>query len=66
MRIALCGLDGEHNELERRGWSVVAWKGGGGYGNRNKENKNRERERIWFSPHCEAENQLFNKERTSP
>ncbi len=51
-RIALCGLDGEHNELEKLGWEVVAWKAAGGYGNRNAENTNRDRERIWFSPHC--------------
>lgn len=52
MRIALCGLDGEHNELEALGWDVVAWKAQGGYGNRNPDNANRDRERIWFSPHC--------------
>lgn len=53
MRIALCGLDGEHNELERHGWDVVAWKARGGYGNRSATNRNKRRERIWFSPHCE-------------
>jgi site-specific DNA-adenine methylase len=52
MRIALCGLDGEHNDLEVHGWEKVAWKASGGYGNRNAENQNRDRERIWFSPHC--------------
>ena len=53
LRIALCGLDGEHNELEELGWDVVAWKANGGYGNQGKSKaKNAARERIWFSPHC--------------
>jgi DNA adenine methylase len=52
MRIALCGFEGEHDQLAREGWSVVAWKSQGGYGNRRAGNKNRDRERIWFSPHC--------------
>lgn len=51
-RIALCGLEGEHNELEELGWEKVSWRNGGGYGNRSEANRNRERERIWFSPHC--------------
>ena len=54
MRVALCGLEGEHNELEGLGWFKLAWKAQGGYGNRNEDNKNDERERIWFSPHCET------------
>lgn len=52
LRIALCGYEGEHEELEWIGWDVVAWKAPGGYGARRKANKNAERERIWFSPHC--------------
>lgn len=54
LRIALCGLDGEHNELEGMGWDVVAWKTNGGYGNQRQtaDNNNRNRERIWFSPNC--------------
>jgi hypothetical protein len=53
MRIALCGYEGEHDELEKHGWAVVAWKAQGGYGNRSdKGRKNKERERIWFSPYC--------------
>ena len=53
LRIALCGYDGEHNILEERGWTKIAWKAPGGYGNqKDGENKNRGRERIWFSPHC--------------
>lgn len=50
LRIALCGYDGEHNELEAQGWSVVAWKASGGYARKNATNANRER--IWFSPGC--------------
>lgn len=52
MRIALCGLAGEHDELEAQGWDMVVWKAHGGYGNRNSANTNKHRERIWFSPHC--------------
>jgi hypothetical protein len=54
LRIALCGLDGEHNELEALGWDVIPWKASGGYGNqrRSNDNENAGRERIWFSPHC--------------
>jgi site-specific DNA-adenine methylase len=63
LRIALCGYDGEHNELEKLGWEVVAWKAHGGYANRNgsarKDNKTKER--IWFSPHCISESILVNE-----
>jgi DNA adenine methylase len=61
-RIALCGYDGEHNELETAGWSVFRWKAGGGYANTGKDTrgqKNRLLERIWFSPHCLLEDDLF-------
>lgn len=53
-RAALCGYEGEHDELEKLGWDVVAWKARGGYGNQRKNgaNENARRERIWFSPHC--------------
>jgi site-specific DNA-adenine methylase len=54
LRIALCGYDGEHNELEQHGWSVWQWSASGGYGSnsnaRGRDNKNKER--VWFSPHC--------------
>lgn len=63
LRIALCGYEGEHEELERRGWSVFKWKAHGGYSvtsakkdSRGKINSNRER--IWFSPHCLSSKQL--------
>jgi hypothetical protein len=53
LRIVLCGLDGEHDELLNFGWTVEAWKASGGYGNTNGEgNRNAERERLWVSPHC--------------
>lgn len=54
LRIALCGYEGEHNELEAHGWSVLAWKANGGYGNQSNGagRDNASRERIWFSPHC--------------
>jgi hypothetical protein len=54
LRIALCGYEGEHDLLERAGWTVMAWKAQGGYSTTGKgeENTNRFRERVWFSPHC--------------
>lgn len=54
LRIALCGYDVEHTELEQRGWVGVKWKANGGYSNcgKTKPNTNRFREVIWFSPHC--------------
>ncbi len=54
MRIALCGYEGEHDELEAAGWDVVAWKAKGGYGSMSDGagRENAARERIWFSPQC--------------
>lgn len=46
LRIALCGHDTEHNELESMGWTVETWDKSGGYQGKD------DRERIWFSPHC--------------
>ena len=46
LRIALCGHDTEHNELEKIGWRVLTWDKGGGYQGAD------DRERIWFSPAC--------------
>lgn len=43
LRIALCGLEGEHDMPPR--WTCVAWKPHG-------SGENRHRERLWFSPHC--------------
>ena len=46
LRIALCGHDGEHNELEAMGWTVETWDKAGGYQGAD------DRERIWFSLGC--------------
>ncbi len=60
-RIALCGYDTEHAELEEIGWRVYEWKTQGGYANFAKENEqgkiNKGRETIWFSPYCLADKQ---------
>jgi DNA adenine methylase len=57
LRIALCGHDTEHNELEGMGWSVETWDKAGGYQGAD------DRERIWFSPAClkpvRAQGELF-------
>jgi hypothetical protein len=57
IRIALCGYDTEHAELETLGWSVYRWKANGGYASTSQDEDaqgrlNRHRETIWFSPHC--------------
>lgn len=62
-KIALCGYDGEHNELENMGWTVHSWKTQGGFANcakgESRGKKNRFKERIWFSPFCNRELTLF-------
>jgi len=62
MHIALCGYEGEHEELAALGWSVLEWKASGGYSSSavaddSNGKLNRGRERIWFSPYCRAEPQ---------
>lgn len=63
LRIALCGYEGEHNELEALGWDKLEWKANGGYGNQSDGDgrENSKRERVWFSPHClsAAQGRLF-------
>lgn len=63
LRIALCGYEGEHNELESHGWDKLEWKANGGYGVQSdgKGRENSKRERVWFSPHClsAAQGRLF-------
>jgi hypothetical protein len=54
MRIALCGYEGEHKMPV--GWTQTSWTAGGGYGRTVRGKGNRRRERIWFSPHCLADN----------
>ena len=52
LRIALAGLEGEH---DMPGWTCFAWKSSGGYGNQTAAGRGKEnaaRERIWFSPQC--------------
>lgn len=60
-RIIIAGYDGEHDELLNYGWTVEAWKANGGYANQgNRENKeNAKRERLWLSPYCLKEGDLF-------
>ena len=54
MRIVLAGYAGEHNELERVGWRVQAWKAKGGFGSQGvgRGRDNASAERLWFSPAC--------------
>jgi hypothetical protein len=60
-RIALCGYEGEHNELVDLGWSVYRWKAGSAYQRNSANGKNLENrvlERIWFSPGCVTRNNM--------
>lgn len=52
MRIALCGLAGEH--VMPDDWECVGWKRLGGMAATGKHRKScqRDTERVWFSPHC--------------
>lgn len=50
LRIAICGHETEHNELENHGWTVETWEKRGGYQGGD------DRERIWFSPACKTTN----------
>lgn len=60
-RIIIAGYDGEHDELLNYGWTVETWKANGGYGNQgNGQGKeNAKRERLWLSPYCLKEGDLF-------
>ena len=51
MRIALCGYDNEHEELEKTGWTVMAGRSGSGAGYSVRGDNGR-RERLWLSPAC--------------
>ncbi len=63
LRIALCGYDVEHAELEARGWDVLEWSTNGGMAKISKGDTagkaNRLRERIWFSPTCRRDPLLW-------
>ena len=55
LRIALCGYEGEHENLADAGWACYRWSADGGYSKGEKgkiKNENRHREVIWFSPYC--------------
>ena len=64
-RIVLAGFDGEHGDMEARGWRSVEWfRAGflrGGMANtgtrqddEDGERHQQARERLWLSPHCVA------------
>jgi hypothetical protein len=54
LRIAVCGYESDHANLEALGWTAHNWKAKGGYGSQSKGQgrENSKRETIWFSPHC--------------
>lgn len=55
VRIALCGYEGEHDDLGSLGWEVYSWQAQGGMSNLGKDGQgsiNRSKERIWFSSYC--------------
>ena len=51
LRIALCGLSGEHEMPD--GWSVYEWTNRCGYSSIGGEGRTSD-EVIWFSPHCSS------------
>jgi DNA adenine methylase len=59
LRIVLCGYEGEHEAP--KGWRVVPWKTRGGYGSQSdgRGRENARKERLWLSPHCVGESDLF-------
>jgi hypothetical protein len=53
LRIAVCGYESDHVNLEALGWTAHNWKANGGYGSRTAQGlENSKRETVWFSPHC--------------
>ena len=58
LRIAYCGYAESGIEFPPS-WECLAWKACGGYGSQGdaRGRVNSHRERIWFSPHCIAEDQ---------
>lgn len=59
VRIALCGYT-EHDELAQYGWTLHEWSRTGGHGNRS-GNQARHQERMWFSPTCVMQRDLFSE-----
>lgn len=55
LRIALCGEAGEHDALLEQGWTCMAWRRTGSASRGGSRAETRDWERIWFSPHCLAE-----------
>lgn len=57
LRIAVCGLDGEHNNLEDLGWTKYCWSAQGSFYKPVAERRvtNYKDERIWFSPSCQLQ-----------
>jgi len=56
LRIAICGLRGEHDMPPD--WFELSWETGGGYGNQAEDGRGRENaglETIWFNPACIVE-----------
>lgn len=50
LRIALCGLEGEHDELIEHGWTLHRWRS-------SKGSSSTHDEAIWFSPSCASARQ---------
>lgn len=57
LRICLAGYEGEHVMPES--WECVAWRTNGGYANQGDSRENKIKERLWFSPHCIRDKNLF-------
>jgi len=55
LRIALCGHDGDHDELLGYGFTKSSWKAGSGYAKSQEANERRKSEVIYFSKSCLGE-----------
>ena len=57
LRVAVCGVEGEHKFPGD--WGVLEWSSNGGFGNMFNSAQQRHDERVWFSPGCQQELTLF-------
>lgn len=52
LRIVLCGVAEEHDNLLALGWSKETWKASKGYSLTKESQDKRKQEALWISPHC--------------
>lgn len=55
LRIILCGVGEEHDNLLEFGWRKETWKANKGYSLTAEAQEKRKQEAIWISPHCKEQ-----------